>query len=532
MMNKCVLKRLVVTLFAINCSLFTSFAQTIQNGSRWWDGSVLYTASVAGDKVTMNGIGEHEGGFRFELTKVAGKQGEYILAGTVDQASSLRAKVGWRVQYVRQEGMYFLAIRNPQGDAVWKMTLTPDNLENSLGQERSAEQKPVSDMLQSWLMNTTYLGRFSKEELRLMRNEILARHGWKFQSKDLQDYFSRQVWYRPVADNNNIKLSVIEQLNIQLIKSEEAVPDEERAYADYSSGSTFNQDLRELVDGPEEADGEQVYHVATEAQFIASLRPNRTIIINEDVHLNLSRILEKESEFRKPGRLWADYDALGISKEPLVISEYATDGHQLTLKNFKNLTIRGSRNSSIEVDPRYAFCLRFVNCEDCTVENLTIGHTEGGFCDGGVIGVDGGKQILVNKCDLYGCGTYGLVLRETTDFGMIKSNIHDCTYGIMDLRDCVAVKFTTCDFFNNREYTLIQGWGVQGLSFNDCRFFANWGDAPLFQLDNEFYLSGCKVYHPTENLGTIDQADQSGKKNFFSPNPLDNDIMSRNLGPE
>ena len=37
-------------------------AQTIQNGSKWWDGSVLYTASVdASGEVTMNGVDAHEG---------------------------------------------------------------------------------------------------------------------------------------------------------------------------------------------------------------------------------------------------------------------------------------------------------------------------------------------------------------------------------------------------------------------------------------------------------------------------------------
>ena len=114
------------------CALCGVQAQTIQNGSNWFDGSVLYTAKVQGNAVTMEGIGEHEGGFRFHLTKVEGKNGEYILTGSEEEAASLRAKVGWRVQYVRQDGMYFLAIRKPNGDAVWKMTLTPDNLENSL----------------------------------------------------------------------------------------------------------------------------------------------------------------------------------------------------------------------------------------------------------------------------------------------------------------------------------------------------------------------------------------------------------------
>ena len=76
-------KRLLIGLLFISCNLLFSvsvMAQTITNGSKWWDGSVLYTAKVAasGD-VTMNGIDAHEGGFRFMLSKDPSKQGRYTL---------------------------------------------------------------------------------------------------------------------------------------------------------------------------------------------------------------------------------------------------------------------------------------------------------------------------------------------------------------------------------------------------------------------------------------------------------------------
>ena len=184
------------------------------------------------------------------------------------------------------------------------------------------------------------------------------------------------------------------------------------------------------------------------------------------------------------------------------------------------------------MDPRYSYCFYLINCENCEIQNLTIGHTEGGYCSGGVIGVRGGRQNVVKDCDLYGCGTYGLDLMETTDFGLINSNVHDCTYGIMQLRSCMAVMFNNCDFFNNREFDLIEGRGCEGVSFMNCRIFANWGDSPLFNLDNTFYMAGCQIYHPTEHLGSINMADQSGAKNWFSENPLDTNIKPRGIGPK
>lgn len=56
-----------------------------------------------------------------------------------------------------------------------------------------------------------------------MRNAILARHGYTFKSKDLRDYFSKKPWYKPGTDNAAIKLNIIEQTNLSLIKSEETI---------------------------------------------------------------------------------------------------------------------------------------------------------------------------------------------------------------------------------------------------------------------------------------------------------------------
>ncbi len=71
------------------------------------------------------------------------------------------------------------------------------------------------------LLNTRTLRKYDKKTLRIMRNEIMARHGYRFQAKDLQEYFSKQFWYKPVTSNNQVKLSFVEQLNVELIKQME-----------------------------------------------------------------------------------------------------------------------------------------------------------------------------------------------------------------------------------------------------------------------------------------------------------------------
>lgn len=292
--------------------------------------------------------------------------------------------------------------------------------------------------------------------------------------------------------------------------------------------------------GPEETepygptvtfDGEQYVRVHTAEQFVNALKSNAMILVAKDTEINLTPLLDDASHFRTQYRQWRPEGSTEVGDRETVISEKVFDGRQLTVCNHKRMTIRGEGNSRLVVEPRYAFCLNFKDCEQIEICNLTIGHTVGGNCRGGVIGVQGGWRISVQNCDLYGCGTYGFELNDTRDFSCYKSNIHDCTYGIMLLNNVEFAKFEQCDFFHNREFTLIESRG-SNVTFYDCRFYANHGDAPLFGFDREFYLAGCVICHPTENLGTIHLADQSGPKNWFNENPLNKDIMPRNIGPD
>lgn len=67
------------------------------------------------------------------------------------------------------------------------------------------------------LLNSSDLKNLSKSDLRIMRNEIFARHGHIFNSGDLGKYFKKQTWYRGTVKNAGSLLSNIENKNVQLI---------------------------------------------------------------------------------------------------------------------------------------------------------------------------------------------------------------------------------------------------------------------------------------------------------------------------
>ncbi|MED2839831.1 YARHG domain-containing protein [Bacillus wiedmannii] len=69
-------------------------------------------------------------------------------------------------------------------------------------------------------LTSTDLAYLSKEQLKIARNEIYARHGHMFQTKDMQAYFSKQSWYRENPYFTG-KLTDIESYNVELIKSRE-----------------------------------------------------------------------------------------------------------------------------------------------------------------------------------------------------------------------------------------------------------------------------------------------------------------------
>jgi uncharacterized membrane protein YgcG len=64
----------------------------------------------------------------------------------------------------------------------------------------------------------------TQEELRIARNEIYARHGQQFRSRDLQDYFNSKSWYVSTTKlpmGTNAKLSSVENYNIKMISKYE-----------------------------------------------------------------------------------------------------------------------------------------------------------------------------------------------------------------------------------------------------------------------------------------------------------------------
>lgn len=124
---------------------------------------------------------------------------------------------------------------------MWKVKITADGLQldkmttddeyfrffNPTGEVKhltwSRADRPRFGFASEVLLNGDNLRPFDKADLRLMRNEILFHHGYVPNSPDLRAYLADKAWYTPASSNDAVygQLSLIEQLNIELIKTAE-----------------------------------------------------------------------------------------------------------------------------------------------------------------------------------------------------------------------------------------------------------------------------------------------------------------------
>jgi len=258
------------------------------------------------------------------------------------------------------------------------------------------------------------------------------------------------------------------------------------------------------------ADGQDEVTVNNLTEFLYALKSNRVITIASDIefgdqlqqlHAFNPRRLPEDSKYER--------ERLAKASDRVFIYEN-TDGPELCLAGFKNLTIKSDYFCLLRIRPRYAYVLNFICCEGIRLEGLVMGHTDEGYCDGGVLSFDHCKDIQINHCDLYGCGTEGIGCVNTEKLTMKRSKIRDCSYQIMTLRDCKDMTFDDCFFFRNRQYSLLDIYTTENLLFRNCQFTHNEGTLfNLNQCENAVF-EDCDIMHPVENRGDYGYAKFKG----------------------
>ena len=186
-----------------------------------------------------------------------------------------------------------------------------------------------------------------------------------------------------------------------------------------------------------------VYVYSMEEMFDA-VAPDTTIVVMGGWH-NMSDWME--DTFTQRGDAW--------NKEHKYVDLVEVyDGTMATIKNVKNLAIVGPYSSrfavNIMTNPRYADVLGFENCENLYIANMSVGHTDTGNCVGSVVMLNNCENVVIDNCDLYGCGVDGINAYQVCNMEVINTCIHDCSRSALWLEETSGdVHFKDCSFYNN-----------------------------------------------------------------------------------
>jgi len=154
------------------------------------------------------------------------------------------------------------------------------------------------------------------------------------------------------------------------------------------------------TEAPAEAQlGQRDVHVSTVDELLAAIAPNTTIWLDKgDYDLTAA-----ENYGKTPDGVSYTWEQIGQPGD-----------YGLVIMDAENLILRGEdpAETRILTDPRYVNVLRFIDCEAPGLEALTVGHTEGAYCSGGVLRFDRCDRVTIGNCGLFGCGTVGVMARD------------------------------------------------------------------------------------------------------------------------
>ncbi len=239
-------------------------------------------------------------------------------------------------------------------------------------------------------------------------------------------------------------------------------------------------------------------HVSTAQEFIDAIASNRIIIVDESIVDLTSTLLESRNS-----KLRVSYEKAATTNKKVFFVDQ-TDGPELHIANVQNLSIiAGQDIITLQTDPRYANVISFDRCSEITLRGLTIGHSEEGYCDQGVLGFDNCSHVYGDRLDLYGCGTEGLIIDNCEDVIFKASKIHDCSYYIMHVSSTNYVLFDGCQFFRNREFEQVNISDCNNVEFDNCMFANNTGN--LFNVQCPVTMRDCVFLHDSMFWGDTEQ---------------------------
>lgn len=151
----------------------------------------------------------------------------------------------------------------------------------------------------------------------------------------------------------------------------------------------------------------------------------------------------------------------------------------VVVKGVRNLQLRAVGGPVRVLSRSPAEVLQLAGCRDVLLEGLVLGHTQDVqyHCVAPVVSLQQSTNIVLRDCELFGCGTEGIVAEKSEGLRMERGEIHTCRNGAVIFLGCKDLAFHGVLFRDCQVgLTAFAFDQCQGVRFHDCviRGFRGW----------------------------------------------------------
>lgn len=133
------------------------------------------------------------------------------------------------------------------------------------------------------------------------------------------------------------------------------------------------------------------------------------------------------------------------------------------VKGVRNLQLRAVGGPVRVLSRSPAEVIQFAGCKDVLLEGLVLGHTKEVeyHCVAPVLSLQQCNGLVLRDCELFGCGTEGIVAEKSDGIRMERGEIHTCRNGVAYFTKCKRVDLVGVLFRDS-------GADYSAFSFSEC----------------------------------------------------------------
>ena len=206
--------------------------------------------------------------------------------------------------------------------------------------------------------------------------------------------------------------------------------------------------------------GLDVVTVSTVAELLEAIAPDAHIILAPGTY-NFSAMTEEEIAG------CSDY----VDQDDLLNYEY------FLISDVTGLTLEAAEDGMVELvtENGGASVLDIRKSDNVTLRGLTCGHVvERGKCNGCVLYAEDCKNLTIEGCRLYGCGTDGIWTERVDGLTVTGTEIYECSESVFALDGTGAI-FDRCRFYSNYSDILFYFSDGTDILVKDTEIYDNQG---------------------------------------------------------